>query len=383
MPLSGFFRIAWTIQLGVGIALFCVSLWIENQVLHAFFAAPVMALALAIALELGKAAAIVWHRYLSLCAATAYPRATLFFSAAFRIGLVLLSVLCSLFYLGVRLDRPNLESIRTAELAAIDKRQQADLARLDADRQAREQQDLGRRRGELDDARQVHQRQIDELEALLRAEMDRVVGGVFKGPRYQELERRLSDARGAREAALTALSERQRREAAQSAATLARELAGARRALVADADARRRAVRESNFDRDDRTHAPMVVTLIRMSADCCGHRVTAPQLVFAFALFLSVLTELGILLAFDTVTLAVNPALAVQHREAVMEESLRAQVEGAATREEIRHREAMDRVRKGADRVLERAQAHSQAHSQAQGHAAAQVHPTGQPRKAA
>lgn len=360
MPLTGFFRITWTIQLGVGIALFSVSFLIENRVLHTFFAAPAIALTLAVALELGKAAAIVWHRYLSLCGDTSYPRATLFFSATFRIGLVVLSVLCSLLYLGVHLDRPNLESIRAAELAAIDTRKQADLGRLDADRERREGDELARRRGELEDTRQVHQRQIDELESLLRAEMGRVVGGVFKGPRYQELARRLGEARAARETALTALSERQHRESAQSAAALAREFDGARRSLVAEAEARRRAVLESSFDQDDRTQAPMVMTLIRMSADCFGRRVTAPQFVFVFALFLSVLTEVGILLAFDTVTLAVIPALAAQHREAVMQETLLAEVEGTATRDAIRHREAMERVRKGADRVAERAQAHSQ-----------------------
>lgn len=379
MPLTGFFRFTWTIQLGVGVALFGVSFLIEYRVLHSFFGAPAIALTLAIALELGKAAAIVWHRYLSLSAATAYPRSTLFFSAAFRIGLVVLSVLCSLLYLGVHLDRPNLESIRAAELAGIDTRAQADLARLDADRGQREQEDLARRRTELADTRAVHQRQVEELEALLRAEMNRVVGGVFKGPRYQELDRRLGEARAARDTALIALSERQHREASASAAALAREFDGARQALVTAAEDRRRAVRESNFDQDDRTQAPMVVTLIRMSADCFGHRVTAPQFVFVFALFLSVLTEVGILLAFDTVTLAVIPALAAQHREAVMEGALLAEVEGTATRDAIRHRNAMERARKGADRVVERAQAHSQAEPQAAGHPV----PVDQARKAA
>ena len=37
----------------------------------------------------------------------------------------------------------------------------ADLGRLDADRERREGDELARRRGELEDTRQVHQRQID------------------------------------------------------------------------------------------------------------------------------------------------------------------------------------------------------------------------------
>ncbi len=219
------------------------------------------------------------------------------------------------------------------------------------------QAETDRRDAELTAARALHQRQVDALETLLRAEMDRVVGGVFKGPRYQELERRLEAARAASESALAVLAERHRREAAEAAAR-ADHLATARQALHTEADARRRAVRESRFDQDDRTHNPLVITLIRLAADVFDRTVTAPQFAFALALFLSVLVELGIVLAFDTITLAVIPALAAQHREAVLEEALAAEVEGAAVRDAMRHREAMDRVRQGADRVPERAQAH-------------------------
>lgn len=38
-----------------------------------------------------------------------------------------------------------------------------------------------------------------------------------------------------------------------------------------------------------------------------------------------------------------------------------AEVAGAASRDEIRHREAVDRVRKGAERVVDRARARAQA----------------------
>ena len=82
MPLTGFFRITWTIQLLVGIALFSVSFLIENQVLQSFFSAPAIALTLTAALEFGKAVAIVWHRYLSQSGAAGYPAATRAFSSA-------------------------------------------------------------------------------------------------------------------------------------------------------------------------------------------------------------------------------------------------------------------------------------------------------------
>lgn len=355
MHLTGFFRVTWIVQLAVGVALFGVSLLIENRVLHAFFASPVIALTLAIALELGKAAAIVWHRYLSLSGAAAYPGLTRAFSAAFRIGLVGLSVLCSVLYLAEHLDRPNLAAVRNADLQAVETRLTEDLTRLTAERQARAAADQARREAEYADARRDHQGQVQELEALLRAEMDRVVGGVFKGPRYQELAGRLGAAQAARDAALSALSTRHRQEAADAAP--ARDDDQARAALLARAQAQQRAVREASYDGDDRTHDPRVVTLIRLAAAVFDRQLTAPQFVFGFSLFLSLLVELGILLAFDTITLAVIPALTAQHREEVLRESLLAEVAGSADRDGIRHREAMERVRKGADRLVERAQA--------------------------
>jgi hypothetical protein len=213
MPLTGFFRFGWTVQLLVGVALFSVSFLIENAVLQTFFTAPLIALTLAMALELGKAAAVVWHRYLTQSGGGGYPWSTRFFSSAFRIGLVGLSVVCSLLYFGVQLDRPNLEAVRSAELAAVDTGLQEGLQRLDAEQRTRTEADEARRRTEYEDTRRVRQRQVDELEGLLRAEMDNVVAGVFKGPRYQELQGRLAEARSERDATLASLSARHTREA--------------------------------------------------------------------------------------------------------------------------------------------------------------------------
>ena len=360
MPLSGFFRITWTVQLLVGLALFGVASLIEYQILRAFFAAPAIGLILTAGLELGKAAAVVWHRYLASGGATSYPGSTRAFSIAFRLGLVGFSVLCSLLYLGVHLDRPNLEAIRTAELAGIDARLNDDLIRLATDRDAHAAADRARRDKEYADVRRDHQGQVDALETLLRTEMDNVVGKTFKGPRYQELADRLERARADRDSALTALSERHRQEAAQLAAGVARDFDNHRQARITAAEDQRRATHNASFDGDDRTHDPRVVTLMRMTESVFGLRITPPQFIFVFALFLSLLMELGILIAFDTVTLAVLPALAAQHHEAVQQEALMAEVAGTAGRDAIRHRAAMDRVRKGADRLVERAQVGAQ-----------------------
>ena len=76
MKLNHFFRISWVLQLLVGIGLFTVSFIIEKQILSTFLESSILALILAIALELGKAVAIVWHRYMSYQTTNNYPAIT-------------------------------------------------------------------------------------------------------------------------------------------------------------------------------------------------------------------------------------------------------------------------------------------------------------------
>jgi|GEM_PF-1771633 len=357
MHFARFFKLAWAVQLLVGVALFGVSFYIENEILQAFFAAPVVALVLALSLETGKAASIVWHRYLAQGASEDYPPVTRLVSATFRGGLVLLSLLCSLLYLGVQLDRPNLNAVRDAELAAIDSELAQALARLDAERETRLERDQRLRDREYADARRDHQGQVDELEALLRAEMDNTVNGVFRGPRYQELETRLATARRERDAALAALSTRHREQADRLAAEFTQRQAEARAGLRKTAEQQRAALYQGRLDLDERTQDPRVVSLTHMIRAVTDWQLSPPLFTLLFAVFISLVVELGIVLAFDTVTLSMRPALAVQHREEVMTEAMMAEMNGTAEREGLRHRDAMDRVRKGGERIGERARA--------------------------
>lgn len=357
MHLTRFFRFGWFFQLLVGLGLFAVSLIVEGAVLQAFFATPALGLFLAAALETGKATAIIWHRYLTESQDAPYPLITRMFSQAFRFGLLGLSVLCSLLYLGVRMDRPNLPEVRAEALRASEARLDADLKRLAAEKRRRLAVEGKRRQKHYEDTLGPYQRQVEELEALLRKEMDNAVGGRFKGPRYRELERRLEEARKARDRTLVTLSARQSRETRAFETALEREMETRRARLLAAAEKRRKALQTSTFAGDERVEDPHVVGLIRMAASVFDHRVTPLQFVFAFSLFISLLMEFGIVLAFDTLTLTVIPALAAQHREEVMNEALLAEVEGHAARDDIRHREAMERIRRTADRTFAEARA--------------------------
>ncbi|MBK1645231.1 hypothetical protein CKO25_11375 [Thiocapsa imhoffii] len=358
MHLTRFFYVGWIIQLVVGIALFSVSFLIELAVLQSFLAGVVMTLVLAAALELGKATAIVWHRYLKDAPQSLYPVSIRRISAVFRFGLVGLSILCSLLFIGVQVDRPHLEQVRAAELAALQSRLDADLQRVEQDAAAGARRLDARQQEALAALRALHEPGIAELEQLLSAEMDNVVGGVFKGPRYQEIAARLAQAQDQRDIALAALTARQAAEANTQSAALAQAHTQSRQALLHDAERARAALLNDGFETDVRAQHPLVTTFIRTLEAVTGHAITPPLFALGLALFLAVLMELGIVLAFETITLVMLPTLSAQHREEVATAALRAELNGTATREALRHREAIERIRHRADHILNKARMH-------------------------
>jgi hypothetical protein len=233
------------------------------------------------------------------------------------------------------------------------------LNRLDADYVTRAEEQNNRMADEKIDARAEHQRRIRTLEERLTAEMDNVVGGEFKGPRYQEIEARLERAQAERERDLAALAQRHAEQGPAQKAVLAREHRQAHTLRVQQAESERHDLLSSDFEDDERAHDPRVVVFLRMTESVLGLRLTGSQFVFGLSASLSLLMELGILLAFETLVLTLGPVLAAQQREAVENEALMAEVAGDAERDAIRHGETMDRIRKKAERVVERAKAHA------------------------
>ena len=93
-----FFKASWAIQLLVGMGLFTVSFLIENEVMQAFLSTSALALGLTITLEVGKAVSIVWYRYM-LAVSESYSTSLRIASGLFRLGLMILSITCSLLLL--------------------------------------------------------------------------------------------------------------------------------------------------------------------------------------------------------------------------------------------------------------------------------------------
>ena len=349
-----FFKINWLIQLVVGIGLFTLSFLIENQVLQAFLNAPMIALFLALMLELGKAMAIIWHRYLGIRNPQHYNFLTRILSSMFRGGLVILSLLCSLLFLAQQLDRPYLQEVRSQALQHIDTDLKTQQQRLQTEQADRLQTLRSRQDTEYTQTKQAIDMRTKQLEEWLHNEMNNVVGGVFKGPRYQEFEQQLNQHRNNGEQQLTrlaAMHDQQRLDLHNSLQTMQ---GNTLLQLEKAAQHKRDSVLTNDYATDERVNNGLIVAFLKVSESVFDLSVEPMQFVFAFSILLSGLMELGIVLAFDTVTVAILPRLSRKQIADLEDDALHKELDEFADKELKHHVSAVSRVKKASDHVMDK-----------------------------
>jgi hypothetical protein len=313
-----FYNISWSLQLAVGLVLFGVTAVLEALVLAAYLESLWLGVFIAAGLEAAKVLTIIIYRILNGHAGVPYPRGVRWLTLGFRGMLFGLSAACSVMFLAQHLDRPGMERVRAADLAAAETRYRRDLAAAQAGYIERRDRTLAlfaeEDKREREALTQRYRPSIAALEAKLDAEMDNVVGGEFKGKRYKELQARLAEEKGAYDQALAAL---ERAAAARPRDALERleTERRARRAQLAEGYARdAAAIRNADYQGDARVEHPMARAFVGVLAAVFERRPSTLQFVFFFALFLSLTMELGIWVAFEHITLARLPVFAAAYR---------------------------------------------------------------------
>lgn len=316
-----FQKLSWVMQLVAGIALFGISFFLQGEVLAAFLGSAALAFSLTAALEVSKALTIVLYRIMQSQHLVSYPASVRFLVLGFRVALVFLSALCSVMYLAHKLDRPHLEATRTADLASLEREYAVAIDRLSKERQEAEAQ-LARRLREryqrlVQPVNERYRTDIRELERALNAEMDNAVGGKFAGPRYRELAERLKNEKDAYEHQLTGLAEAEALESRQGTASFTERYRAAKTQADADYRQRRQSLTENSYIGDPRVENPVVYAFLSVVHTVLGVRLEPLELVFFFSLFISLIIELGILVAFENLTLAQLPVFTAEHQVAV------------------------------------------------------------------
>jgi hypothetical protein len=344
-----FYRLSWHGQLVAGSLLFGISFVLEQQVLAHYLGSMLLGTVLAAGLEASKVLTIVLHRFLSGQRETAYPPTVRYLALLFRTGLLVLSALCSVMYLGNRLDRPAMEQVRQADIERLQQEAVSErkvLGKGEAADAARAEQAVSESYAAL--RRELEARYlptIRSLEKALSAEMDRVVNGVFEGPRYRALDARLTQEKRAYDLRLTELTTREQGAIAGAVRAVQSDYRKRRADLARRTNAALATVRTSDYSGDPRVEDRMVATFLRTVAAVLGDRFTSVQFVFVFSLFLSVILELGIWVSFENLTGARLPVLAAEHKVSLRREQFRVETDGELAEEDIRETARRTRTR--------------------------------------
>lgn len=355
-------HINWTIQIAVGIGLFTVSLLMEYAVLKAFFSpATLVALALAISLEVGKGISIIWHCYFVIEDRATYMKTTRQWSYAFRAGLVALSVICSLTWLGVRLDRPALAQVRADDMAQLEEQTKQAREQLAVRTRTLLEQQQADQTTEQRELLAPYQDRVERLSRQLDHEMNNVVKGEFIGKRYRALESRLAEAKQEAARLTTELAARYSRERTALQERIQKMMEQEEKQIDQQYQQRLHQIRQGSYANDQRVHHPMISALVNIFHEVLGWSPTPLQFVFFFSILLSALMELGILQAFETATLSIYPLLRAQH-QSELETAIKAteldskqkqnEMEAAAETEQIEQQfqRTVDAARRSAKR---------------------------------
>lgn len=327
-----FHKLSWAVQLAAGVILFAISFLLEGMVLTAFIGEALLAFSLTAALETSKALTIVLYRVMKTQQSVPYPASVRFMVLTFRAALVLLSAACSVMYLAEKLDRPNLMAVRAADADQLKQESAAALRRLGAEHEAeREQGTRTIRQRHQSSTNRLNDRYLPtlrDLEEALSREMGNTVKGRFAGPRYQELQRRLTAEKAAYERELNRLGAEEATELSRRLDVLAERYRQSVAATERDRQQRQHALLTTSYAGDARAEHPIVHAFSGVVAAVLGWHLEALQFVFFFSLFLSVVIELGIVVAFENLTLAQLPIFATEHEVALNIGQKRANTEG-------------------------------------------------------
>lgn len=346
-----FFNGSWIAQIVVGLGLFACSFFIEYNVLTYFVSPPSLAFFLAITLEGGKITAIIWHYYLSWQASGIYPSSIRIFSFVFRAGLFCLSLLCSMLFLTSHLDRPNLEKVKAEKVTLINHQIEQEVVLLQKQSAIQRADQLEHQEKETEALASRYDERINTLEGLLLNEMDNVVNGIFKGKRHDEFERQVDKEKDKRNKSLSLLQQRHREQL--------REISRAEAVQLDRLQQKGAGLRENlagkDLDNIDIVHDKRIVALLKTIESIFDYSMFPLQFVFYFSILISLLMEIGIMLSFATITIALAPVLHTRHVEELEKEACRVRSESTITQDDIRHNAAVDRTRKAGERVTQAA----------------------------
>ena len=299
-----------------GILLFLVSLSIEGLVLSSMLGTVVIGFGFALALELAKVITVLAKPLLhaatgreSLAVSVSLP--------ALRAGLVLISVACSTTYLALHIDRPYLERVRAADLAAVNQEISAKRRTFESELDTSRKADLARVKQVFDtNSLRLEKQQlplIRDLEKQLKAEMDNVVKGEFIGKRYKEFERRLLHAQAQYDAELKQYTNEYQQQLTMLNQQYDTRLVDMRKQVEETEKQRLNSIHTDNYANDERVSLPLIRAARQLLNGAFRLPVSDLVIGLMFALILALVAEIALYCVFSHTAELLSAVLIAQY----------------------------------------------------------------------
>lgn len=278
-----------------------------------------------------------------------YPFTTRLVSKIFLGGLLALSLLSSALLLTDNLNNIQLKhQLQDQKLTALENFTKEKIAALQ-ERQKQERQQFNTQ--QIQSMESLNQ-DIAALERSRQLEMNNVVNGTFKGERYAEYQAQYA----ARLQEKETLRTRQLNELRIHEADLAHAYQQEEALLLQQEAQKKQNLLEMFNPNDPRTNDPMVVSfLMALESMNLPWMPTPSQFIFLFAFMLSLLMELGIVLAFENVVLALSPILKLRLQGEIEQELLKTQLDNEQEKDSIQHEADLDAIRRQAGQQFKKA----------------------------
>ena len=330
----------WLLYTLIGIGAFSISFllqgWVFLNITEMFW----FSFGTTCVFESAKVVTIILHRFMTVKNGKTVPMVLMGLTQAFKIGLVLLSIVCSLAMLSQYLRNPNLAGIMEKDTREIENNHSKSVAILkeNADKKRTETvTEIRERYGEKkDELKRYYETRIEKEEQLRDVEFDRKVNGIRKGDRWFEHERKIGELQKAYDQKLSDIHRMERMELAENISKIENDFKSSLQLANIKQEEQLKKLRSAEYLNDDRVKNQMVVAFLATMESTVSFRLEYLKFIAAFSLMVSLLLESTIYVVFNYLTISHQDIFSLHHELHIENEGIKAMARNELAKEKVR-----------------------------------------------
>ena len=315
----------WILYITVGIGAFLISFTLEYIVFKSITGKPYFAFFLTLVLESAKILTVIFHRFISDKKGYSVPEMVSYLNTFFKVGLIFLSLVCSIAIISKGLDRPLLDSVKEKDESRIKSSFDEKLSFLSSQRQLKLDQITGeikqkyeKRFKELDS---YYLPRISKTEKLRDDEFKNVgKGGLRKGPYWNEYNRQLVGYQNDYKREQSKLRSAENSELEKHISKIEDEFQEKVDRSLNEKDGALSTVVSNDYKFDERTKNPIIASFLMTMDEGLNLEIDYLSFAILISLLVSLLIEITIYLTFSYVVMFYNNILTTPETEFILQE---------------------------------------------------------------